>query len=59
MMNEVMSRLRARGAAGVHLGMAASNDRAHRFYTKLGFADLCRRGVGDDETLYMGKRFVT
>jgi ribosomal protein S18 acetylase RimI-like enzyme len=58
MMNEVMSRLRARGAAGVHLGMAASNDRAYRFYTKLGFADLCSRGEGDDETLYMGKRFV-
>jgi hypothetical protein len=38
--------------------MAASNDRAHHFYLSLGFADLCRNGVGDDETLYMGKRLA-
>jgi GNAT superfamily N-acetyltransferase len=56
MMNQLIDRLRAKGAPGVHLGMAASNDRAHQFYLTLGFADLCRHGVGDDETLYMGKR---
>ena len=38
--------------------MAASNDRAYRFYKTLGFIDLCRQGAGDDETLYMGKRLV-
>jgi ribosomal protein S18 acetylase RimI-like enzyme len=58
MMNELMSRMRAKGTPGVHLGMAASNDRAYRFYKKLGFADLCRRGAGDDETIYMGKRLT-
>jgi ribosomal protein S18 acetylase RimI-like enzyme len=58
MMNELIDRLRAKGAPGVHLGMAASNHRAHEFYVKLGFIDLCRRGAGDDETLYMGKRLV-
>jgi ribosomal protein S18 acetylase RimI-like enzyme len=56
MMNEVMNRLRAKGAPGVHLGMAGSNDRAYAFYTSLGFAELCRRGTGDDETIYMGRR---
>jgi ribosomal protein S18 acetylase RimI-like enzyme len=58
MMNELMDRLQGKGAPGVHLGMAASNDRAHHFYTSLGFVELCRRGGGDDETLYMGKRFL-
>jgi ribosomal protein S18 acetylase RimI-like enzyme len=56
MMTELMDRLRDRGAPGVHLGMAASNDRAYHFYTNLGFVELCRRGEGDDETLYMGKQ---
>jgi ribosomal protein S18 acetylase RimI-like enzyme len=58
MMRELMDRLRNQGTPGVHLGMAANNHRAHQFYLKLGFADLIRRGEGDDETLYMGKRFV-
>jgi GNAT superfamily N-acetyltransferase len=58
MMNQLIDRLRAKGSPGVHLGMAASNDRAHQFYLTLGFADLCRQGVGDDETLYMGKRLT-
>ncbi len=56
MMNELMDRLRAKGAPGVHLAMAASNDRAYRFYTTLGFVELCRRGESDDETIYMGER---
>jgi ribosomal protein S18 acetylase RimI-like enzyme len=58
MMNQVIDRLRVKGAPGVHLGMAASNDRAHSFYIKLGFVDLCQRGEGDDETVYMGKRLT-
>ncbi|MEX2306094.1 MAG: GNAT family N-acetyltransferase [Pirellulales bacterium] len=58
MMKELMDRLRAKGAPGVHLGMAASNDPAYHFYTILGFSELCRRGEGDDETVYMGKRLI-
>jgi ribosomal protein S18 acetylase RimI-like enzyme len=58
MMNEVMDRLRQRGAPGVHLGMAGNNNRAYQFYSSLGFHELCRRGEGDDETLSMGKRFM-
>jgi ribosomal protein S18 acetylase RimI-like enzyme len=57
MMDELMDRLRAKGSPGVHLGMAPNNDRAFKFYTTLGFVELCRHGEGDDETLYMGKRF--
>jgi GNAT superfamily N-acetyltransferase len=57
MMSELMDRLQAQGSPGVHLGMAPDNDRAFKFYTTLGFAELCRHGEGDDETLYMGKRF--
>jgi GNAT superfamily N-acetyltransferase len=56
MMDEVMRRLQAQGAPGVHLGMAPDNERAFGFYTTLGFHELCRRGEGDDATLYMGKR---
>jgi ribosomal protein S18 acetylase RimI-like enzyme len=40
MMHELMDRMRKRGAPGVHLGMAASNDRAYQFYRKLGFVAL-------------------
>lgn len=58
MMVELMNRLRAKGAPGVHLGMAADNHRAHQFYLSLGFSDLCRQGSGDDECIYMGKRLV-
>lgn len=58
MMVELMNRLRAKGAPGVHLGMAADNHRAHQFYVSLGFSDLCRQGSGDDECIYMGKRLV-
>jgi GNAT superfamily N-acetyltransferase len=56
MMHELMNRLRSKGSPGVHLGMSAHNDRAYRFYTKLGFQELSRQGAGDDETIYMGKR---
>ena len=59
MMNQLMDRLRVKGVPGVHLGMAASNDRAYHFYKNLGFMELCRHGEGDDETLYMGKRFLS
>jgi ribosomal protein S18 acetylase RimI-like enzyme len=45
--------LRKKGAPGVHLGMAADNDRAYQFYRKLGFVELCRRGEGDDGSIYM------
>jgi ribosomal protein S18 acetylase RimI-like enzyme len=56
MMQELMNRLRTQGVPGVHLGMAASNDRAHQFYLSLGFTDLCRNGAGDDECIYMARR---
>ena len=56
MMHELIDRLRAQGAPGVHLGMYHDNHRAYRFYQSLGFTELCRQGEGDDESIYMGKR---
>jgi ribosomal protein S18 acetylase RimI-like enzyme len=56
MMDELMDRLQKKGSPGVHLGMSASNDRAYRFYTKLGFAELERQGEGSDACIYMGKQ---
>ena len=58
MMIQLIDRLRAKGSPGVHLGMAASNDRAHQFYITLGFVHLCRQGTGDDGALYMCKRLT-
>ncbi len=56
MMEELMNRLRSKGSPGVHLGMHADNDRAYRFYSKLGFAELSREREGNDFIIYMGKR---
>jgi ribosomal protein S18 acetylase RimI-like enzyme len=55
MMHQLMDKLRAKGSPGVHLGMAASNQRAYRFYTALGFKELTRQGEGDQESIYMGR----
>ena len=52
MMNVLLGELAARGSPGVHLGMAATNARAERFYRELGFHELARiAGV-----LYLGKQ---
>ena len=56
LVDELESRLRAAGSCGVHLGMWARNERALRFYTKLGFSELCRVGEGDRASLYLGKK---
>ena len=53
MMDHLMDALRAKGSAGVHLGVGQVNDRAVAFYRKLGFAELAR--VRD--VLYLGLRF--
>ena len=37
-----LAALRGAGSVGVHLGMAASNIRAYRFYKKMGFHELLR-----------------
>jgi len=55
MMEELLGRLRKRGAPGVHLGVSARNRRAYGFYRKLGFQELTRRGEGADAAIYMGK----
>ena len=54
LMDALLAALRRRGAPGVHLGMHVTNARALRFYTRLGFRELARRG----ETLYLGLRLA-
>ena len=56
LMDEVISLIEAKGSPGVHLGMSARNERAHQFYLKLGFEELARDGIGEDEAIYLGKR---
>jgi ribosomal protein S18 acetylase RimI-like enzyme len=53
MMQVLLKAMAARKTPGVHLGMAASNARAEKFYKKLGFHELLRTG----DSLYLGKRF--
>ncbi len=50
MMQELFGRLRATGSPGVHLGVAASNTGAQRFYARLGFLELQR----SDDEIYLG-----
>ncbi len=50
LMDTLLTALRQRGSPGVHLGMHVANARALRFYTRLGFRELARRG----KTLYLG-----
>ena len=56
MIDEGASKIAAKGSPGVHLGMSAKNDRAHRFYLKLGFEELARDGSGENQAIYLGKR---
>jgi ribosomal protein S18 acetylase RimI-like enzyme len=51
MMAVILRALTTAGSSGVHLGLAVSNQRAERFYRKLGFHELAR--VRD--VLYLGK----
>ena len=56
LVDKVVSRMEANGSPGVHLGMSARNERAHGFYLKLGFEELARDGIGENEAIYLGKR---
>ena len=56
LVDEVVSRMESNGSPGVHLGMSARNERAHGFYLKLGFEELARDGIGENEAIYLGKR---
>ena len=56
MIDEIVSLIAGLGSPGIHLGMSARNDRAHRFYLKLGFEELARDGSGENQAIYLGKR---
>ena len=53
MIRAVCSALAAAGSTGVHLEMSIKNDRALRFYKKLGFKELLRRE--EEDALFLGK----
>lgn len=55
MLTELFGRLRAAGSVGVHLGVAATNEGAQRFYARFGFEELTRRG----EEIFMGLSWQT
>lgn len=57
MMDRILLELRERGSPGVHLGLSARNERAWRFYRKLGFTEIDRVREPDVEVIYLAKRF--
>jgi ribosomal protein S18 acetylase RimI-like enzyme len=56
MLEQVMQKLRERGAPGAHLGVSMLNTPAFGFYQRLGFKELIRVGSGSDGCVYMGKK---
>ncbi len=46
--------LAVKGSPGVHLCMSEVNARAFKFYLKLGFKELVRRGTGESAVIFMG-----
>ncbi|MEM7737568.1 MAG: GNAT family N-acetyltransferase [Deinococcota bacterium] len=54
MMAVLLAELNAQGSQAVHLGMDPDNERALRFYTKLGFARI--EGLSNLNGLYLGKQ---
>ncbi|UCH27472.1 MAG: GNAT family N-acetyltransferase [Trueperaceae bacterium] len=54
MMQTLLDKLKEMGSPAVYLGMSSVNHRAYRFYTKLGFKELCRVGSGEPHTVYLG-----
>ena len=55
LMELFLAQLRARGVSGVHLGLGLRNQRALRFYERLGFRELEKRG-DPPNSLLMGLR---
>ena len=56
MMERNMDVLRGLGSPGAHLGVSASNRKAMKFYERLGFREVTRRGPAHDVTIYIGRR---
>lgn len=56
MMRLIVAELHRRGVAGVHLGVSGRNQRALRFYARLGFEELGKTGAPGAEVIYLGLR---
>ena len=55
LMTAFVDRLRALGVSGVHLGLGLRNERALRFYDRLGFRELEKRG-DPPHSMVMGRQ---
>lgn len=55
MIGYLLALLTARGSPGAHLGLSAANERAYRFYRRLGFTELERTGERAPQTVYMAR----
>ncbi len=55
MMALLLDRLATRGSPGVHLGVSAANERARRFYQRLGFAEVEQVAGRPHSTLYLAR----
>ncbi len=55
MMAWILGQLAARGSPGTHLAMSEANERAHRFYLKLGFQEVTRVGATLPRVIYLAR----
>ena len=55
MLDQLLDRLRRRGAPGAHLGVSLLNTPAYGFYQRLAFVELIRVGAGAGGCIYLGK----
>ncbi len=58
MIEALLERMRRRGSPGVHLELGGMNERAYGFYKAIGFRELSRQGIGAEESICMGIKFV-
>ena len=55
-LSKMLDEFQQRGSLGVHLGMHPDNQKALRFYQKLGFSELEKANLVWEEVLYLGKQ---
>ena len=58
MMRQIVAELHRRGVPGVHLGVSGRNQRALRFYARLGFEELGKTGAPGAEVIYLGLKLA-
>lgn len=56
LLETLLQALVALGSPGVHLGVGAANTNARGFYDRMRFVELCRRGEGSNQAIYLGRQ---